>query len=226
MAKRSNLLERFLGEKQAAAATEAVEALDAALENAGIEHKELDAVKMDADAFASAIVDVMKSDLTEDDKRAAVVEAIKDLMPTDHVSEAEKAGKMDKTDEEMADEETPEEDASEDNEDDDKGKMKKEFDGLEVVAKMIDDIGVVAEAQLEIESQFKQFEARLEDLTALAERVKALETVVTKTLKATPKRASSAEETIVKGDTSAMDEAMKDYEIDPIFGKVLKQQGA
>lgn len=217
---RSKLLERFLGEKQAAAATEAVEALDAALENAGVEHKELDAEKMDADAFASAIVDVMKSDLSEDDKRAAVVEAIKDLMPTDHMSEAEKAGKMDKkTDEDMADEETPEEDMSEDDESDDKGKTSK---GLEIVAKMVDDIAVVTGAQLEIESQFKALEDKFAAFTALSQRVDQLEKVVNKAMAATPKMASRAKETVVDGDTSKMVEALHDYDIDPIFGKVKR----
>lgn len=218
---RSKLLERFLGEKQAAAATEAVEALDAALENAGVEHKELDAEKMDADAFASAIVDVMKSDLSEDDKRAAVVEAIKDLMPTDHMSEAEKAGKMDKkTDEDMADEETPEEDMSEDDESDDE--EKKAGKGLEIVAKMVDDIAVVTGAQLEIESQFKALEDKFAAFTALSQRVDQLEKVVNKAMAATPKMASRAKETVVEGDTSKMVEALQDYDIDPIFGKVKR----
>lgn len=219
MAKRANLLERFLGEKQAAAATEAVEALDAALEDAGIEHKELDAVKMDADAFASAIVDVMKSELSEDDKRAAVVEAIKDLMPTDHLTGAEKAGKMDKTDEEMPDEETPEEDMGEDEKDEKASK------GLEIVAKMVDDIGAVTEAQLEIESQFKALEAKFDAYVKLAQRVDQLETVVNKALKATPKMASRAKETVVEGDTSKMEKEMEDYERDPVFGIMMKKTG-
>jgi len=206
---RGDLFKKLLGEKQAAAATEAVEQLDETLEQAGIEHKALSS--MDAGSVANALVDVMKSDLSDEDKLGAVEDLIKDLLPAELLTETEEKASSDGPDE-----------PDDEDEDDDEDVTDK---GLDFVAKMIDDMAAVTESQQAIEAQIKAHDAQFEAFDAVAQRLDAIEKLVVKALKSRPRSASRDESTVVdeKSITSGMEELMTEYEIDPLFKVPVKK---
>lgn len=206
---RGDLFKKLLGEKQAAAATEAVEQLDETLEEAGIEHKALSS--MDAGSVANALVDVMKSDLSDEDKLGAVEDLIKDLLPAELLTETEEKASSDGPDE-----------PDDEDEDDDEDVTDK---GLDFVAKMIDDMAAVTESQQAIEAQIKAHDAQFEAFDAVAQRLDAIEKLVVKALKSRPRSASRDESTVVdeKSITSGMEELMTEYEIDPLFKVPVKK---